>query len=411
MKTCCLICLFCFGVAWPRGGVAQTYDTNDEVVQTFAGSAFSGYLDGVGQQTMFNGPWAVVADSSNNLFVLDTGNARIRKITSGATVSTFAGGGTSAFGYGTNANLNYNGSYSAMAIDHSNALWIPTHASTLVRVGSDGYVSTIVLNGTSDLWGACVDSRNNIYVSDTLGNRIYRYRTNGILEVFAGSGNSGSMDGNGLFTSFNGPTALAADSADNIYVWETGNFRIRRIDQNENVVTIAGTGFYGNLDGFGTNASFALVSAMCVDDFGNLILACYSCVRKITPMTNVVTMAGNFTQTGYTNGASNLSAFDGAVGVCVSQGMVFVGDYGNERIRQITFNPQAQPVSGADLGIATYSGLRITGVVGRTYQIQTSPDMNTWNAVATLLLTSSPYLWIDQNAVLGNKFYRAVLLP
>jgi hypothetical protein len=88
-----------------------------------------------------------------------------------------------------------------------------------------------------------------------------------------------------------------------------------------------------------------------------------------------------------------------------------VGNYGNERIRQITFNPQAQPVSGADLGIATYSGLRITGVVGRTYQIQTSPDMNTWNAVATLLLTSSPYLWIDQNAVLGNKFYRAVLLP
>jgi hypothetical protein len=88
-----------------------------------------------------------------------------------------------------------------------------------------------------------------------------------------------------------------------------------------------------------------------------------------------------------------------------------VADSGNNRIRQISFNPQPQVVSGANLNIGTFAGVTITGVVGRTYQIQSSPDMSTWTTVATVLLTSSPYLWIDQNPIAGNKFYQAVLLP
>src|SRR6266576_1524776 len=84
-------------------GLAQNYDTNNPVVQTFVGSGFYGYLDGEGMQTMFNNPAAVAADSSSNLFVLDTGNSRIRKVTPIGTVSTFAGGGAGTLpGYGTN---------------------------------------------------------------------------------------------------------------------------------------------------------------------------------------------------------------------------------------------------------------------------------------------------------------------
>src|SRR5262245_15345078 len=98
---------------------AQNYDTNNPVVQIFVGSGFYGYLDGEGAQTMFNNPSAVVADSSSNLFVLDIGNARIRKITTTGTVSTFVGGGSGALpGYGTNVSLSsYSfGSYSTMVI-------------------------------------------------------------------------------------------------------------------------------------------------------------------------------------------------------------------------------------------------------------------------------------------------------
>jgi hypothetical protein len=118
-----------------------------------------------------------------------------------------------------------------------------------------------------------------------------------------------------------------------------------------------------------------------------------------------------FPQSGYTNGAGNLARFNGANSACLSQGSIFVADAGNQRIRQISFNPQSQIVSGANLGIGTFAGVTVTGIIGRTYQIQSSPDLNAWTTRATILLTSSPYLWIDQNPVSGNKFYRAVLLP
>jgi hypothetical protein len=156
---------------------------------------------------------------------------------------------------------------------------------------------------------------------------------------------------------------------------------------------------------------------MCFDGFGNLIIADDSSIRKISPTTNIVTMAGNFTLTGYANGAGNLALFkkDSSTGigngVCISGGTIYIADSGNERIRSITNNPTSQVVSAANLQLNTYPGLQIIGTVGRSYQIQTSPDLNSWSTKATILLNSSPYIWIDQNPVSGNKFYRALLLP
>jgi hypothetical protein len=401
---------------------AQIYDTNNVVVQTFAGSGFSGILDGQGTLTMFNGPLAIAADTSSNLFVFDYYNDSIRKITPDGAVSTFAGGGQGSYpGYGTNVAFP-NSAAVTLTIDHSNALYFvqyPT-GTAMFRVGSDGYVTRIPLSGLAGGQvrdGICVDSGNNVYIADNNGNKIYRYRTNGVLEVFAGSGNPGSLDGNGIFTSFASPSALASDSADNIYIWDSGNNLIRRINQHKDVVTIAGHQGNSSSDGVGTNASFYGISAMCADGAGNIYLASYSVtggssIRKMTAATNVTTLAGSFTQHGYTNGVGSLARFDfGDEGICISQGTIFVADFSNERIRQITFNPQPQVVSGANLSIETFAGLTITGVVGRSYQIQASPDLNSWSTRATILLNSSPYIWIDQNPVSGNKFYRALLLP
>ena len=127
--------------------------------------------------------------------------------------------------------------------------------------------------------------------------------------------------------------------------------------------------------------------------------------------TNVTTLAGSFYQTGFANGPGNTALFNSAVGGCLSQGMIFVADNGNNRIRNITFNAQSQTNAPAAVQLGTYPGLKISGTVGRTYQIQSSPDMKTWSTVATQLLTASPYLWIDENPVSGSKFYRAILLP
>jgi hypothetical protein len=423
LKSAAIFAAIMFALGWRAG--AQTYDTNGDFVQTFAGSSFSGYLDGQGTQTMFNAPALIVSDSQSNLFVLDLYNYRIRKITPTGMVTTFAGGGTQFTGIGTNVNLGFglldNQSIS-MSIDHNNTIWLLD--KYLYEITSDAVITTNHISGN----GICIDSGNNIYLS--IGNQIYRYTTNGVLSVFAGSGNSGYEDGNGIFTDFDSPAALACDEANNIYVWDSANNLIRKIDQSQNVTTFAGElEVDSNADGFGTNASFNSISQMCFDNSGNLYLACGNsiaqngnCIRKISATTNVVTMAGSFSQTGYTNGAGNLARFGLPVanlgvgnfdvgGVCISGGTVFVADAGNERIRDITFNPQPQVVSGANLGISTFAGVTITGIVGRTYEIQSSPDLSTWTTVATVLLTSSPYLWIDQNPIAGNKFYQAVLLP
>ena len=102
MKRVSSLCPLCFVLCcWQAQ--AQIYDTNNDVVQTFAGSGFSGYVDGQGTQTMFNGPMAIASDTLSNLFVVDYYNSRVRKIAPDGTVSTFLGGGGGNLpGYGTN---------------------------------------------------------------------------------------------------------------------------------------------------------------------------------------------------------------------------------------------------------------------------------------------------------------------
>jgi len=395
-------------------------------VQTFAGSGFAGLVNGVGQQTMFNYPSAVVADTQSDLFVWDWHNGVIRKITSDGTVSTFA----SPIDPG-NFIPTYTGAVVAMAIDHNGTIFLGFTSSdinlrnSLFKIASAGTI-TLFSNGSAPflpfgggIKGLCADSVGSVFVS--LGNangqsgiqhQIYRLSTNNVWSVFAGSANSGYADGNGIFTAFNGPSALAADAADNIYVWDSGNNLIRRIDQSQNVTTFAGKyGNSSNADGFGTNAAFNSIYQMCFDSSGNLILACGTCIRRISATTNVTTVAGSFSQAGYTNGAGTLARFNGAKGVCVAGGTLCIADSGNQRIRSITNNPTTQPVLPANLQLNIYPGLQIAGTVGRTYQIQSSPDMSNWTTRATLLLNSSPYLWVDQNAVSGKRFYRAMLLP
>jgi hypothetical protein len=402
-----------------RPARAQNYDTNNVMVSTFAGYGIPAYVDGQGLLTAFNNPTQIVSDTSSNLYVWDSGNQRIRKITPDATVSTYAGGGSYFEGYGTNVSLGW-GQISAMAIDHANQLWLVMANSYyggnnyLLNIDTNGYVS-IVNGGLTNLTsssGICFDSANNLYYSG--GNRIYLYNvSDGNAEPFAGSGVQGYFDGQGtLLTAFSNPTALACDQADNIYVWDSGNGRIRRVDPQQNVSTIAGNGYsYSPADGVGTNAYFNLINSMFFDHAGNLYLVGGSCVRKMDAQTNVITLAGSFFQSGYNEGPGNTALFNSAFGGCFSQGMVFVADSGNNRIRNLTFNAQDQPVAPANLQLNTYPGVQITGAIGRTYQIQSSPDMTDWSPVATVLLNSSPYLWIDQNPIAGNKFYRAVMLP
>lgn len=396
-----LLSAFAAGLTSPASG--QTYDTNNPVVYTFAGSGFYGHVDGQGFFTMFHDPSQVVADSTGNLFVLDKANNVIRKITPDATVSTY---------------FHLPGqTYTAMTIDRANALWILAQNS-LVRITPDRTSSVVPLtvSGYSPYSaGLCVDSGNNLYISDSYGNRIYRFSTNGVLEVFAGSGNPGAVDGNWIFSSFLSPGVLAIDAADTIYVWDSGNRLIRAVNQNRDVFTVAGRkpGYYYSVDedGTGTNASFAAIHAMRMDGAGNLLLACGTSVRKMTPAAQVVTIAGVFNEAAYANGPGADARFKNTSGICVIEGHIYVTDSIDHRVRKITMNPSDQPVTESSLALNTYAGINISGMVGRAYRIESSTDTIVWSNEATLLLKASPHLWIDPACVGQKKFYRAVLLP
>lgn len=287
-------------------------------------------------------------------------------------------------------------------------------ACYLVTVQTNGDVS-IQNGGLTNLnssSGVCFDSADNLYYSG--GNRIYRYQPRqATVEPIAGTGVAGRFDGFGpVFSQFNNPGVLTCDQADNVYVWDGGNGLIRRIDQSENVTTVAGGPvYYSSADGMGTNAAFTGVSSMFSDHGGNIYFVCGSCIRKMDAQANVVTLAGAFNGSGNADGPGNLARFNNATGGCLSQGRVFVADSGNNRIRDIAFNPQPEIVTPANLQLNTYPGLQITGNVGRTYQIQTSPDLQVWTPRATVLLPASPYVWIDQSPVKRSAYYRAVMLP
>lgn len=386
---------------------AQIYDTNGAYVQTFVGSGFSGYVDGVGQNTMFNHPSSVTVDSLGTLYVWDSGNYRFRKVTPDGTVTTFVGGGLYDTGYGTNVNLAPLSQGGCHFFTKNDVIYYGSKTSesstSIFMLFTNGYVTNFTVSMSYDVdWygeyvGVVLDSKGNIYFNSRSENRIYEISTNRAISVFAGSGNVGHIDGWGIFSSFNRPTCLAIDQADNIYVWDSYNSLLRRIDPSQNVATIAG--------GLGQP------DTMICDNLGNLYFSSGSAIRRMGSQTNVTTVAGDLSDYGYTNGIGRLARFWGADGFCIYENTIYVADSGNNRIRSITNNPVPQSVSAANLGIGTFAGVTITGTVGRTYQIQSSPDFNAWTTRATILLNASPYLWIDTNPISGNKFYRAYLLP
>lgn len=372
---------------------AQIYDTNNPTVSTFAGSGYYGDVDGTGVYTMFYNPeWIVYSAPFSSMYVVDSGDFKIRTVLLTANVST-------PLGYGPyQAN--------AITLDPSGNLWMVLSSGGMIF--ENGQSKSLNLAYTTG--GLCFDSQTNLYYSDQSGNKIYKYTPTNVY-VFAGSGNPAYGDGWWIFTGFNSPKALACDSANNIYVWDSANYVIRKIDQSSNVTTFTGTyEKYSLADGPPGFCGISTVYQMCFDGNGNLILACGNSIRKVDPTGYVTTIAGSFYQSGYTN-SGTFSLFNGAEGVCVCSNSIFVSDTQNQRIRQISYNATQQVVPPSQLSISNYPGVAINGTIGRTYQIQSSPDMNTWTAVATVLINSTPYLWIDQSGQGAKKFYRAIMLP
>lgn len=293
------------------------------VVSTLAGvQGSSGYVDGTGANAEFDNPTGIAADSSGNVYVADTGNNVIRKISSAGMVSTLAGSsaGTSGSADGTGSAASFN-SPRGVTVDSSGNVYVAdTLNSTIRKISSTGLVSTVAgtagspgsTNGTSTSArfnvpaSIAVDSGGNLYVADTNNNAIRKISPVGQVTTLAG-GTSGSADGAGSAASFNGPSGVAVDSSGNVYVADSSNSTIREITPAGAVTTLAGTaGVTGSIDGMGNAARFNYLVGIAVDSSGYLYVAdtYNNTVRTISPGAIVNTLAGSSSSSGSANGSA-----------------------------------------------------------------------------------------------------------
>jgi sugar lactone lactonase YvrE len=329
-------------------------------VTTLAGSpGVTGSADGTGSAAQFNFPSGVAVDTSDNVYVADQGNSTIRQITSGGVVTTLAGSAGnfgSADGTGSAALFN---APSGVAVDTSGNVYVAdTVNGTIRKVTSAGVVTTLAGSpgnlGSADGTGSAalfagpssvaVDSSGNVYVADTYNNTIRAITPAGVVTTLAGSAAAfpGNVDGTGGAARFNSPSGVAADSSGNVYVADTFNDTIRKITTPGGVVTtLAGSAAgSGSADGTGSTARFNFPLGVAVDNAGNVYVGDEgnNTIRKITTPGGVVTtLAGSPGVTGSTDGTGSAALFFGPSGVAVDgSGNVYVADSGNNTIRKIT---------------------------------------------------------------------------
>lgn len=218
--------------------------------------------------------------------------------------------------------------------------------------------------------GVAVDSNNVVYISDTANNSIRKVTPLGFTTTLAGNGFRGSTDNtNPLFATFNNPTGISVDSLGNVFVADSGNNKIRKIDSNGVVTTLAGSGASGFTDGTGTGATFSFPTDVQVDLCGNIYVADMNnhAIRLCTSLGVVTTLAGDGYK-GYVDGSAGNSEFTFPTSAVSISGNVYVADTGNDAIRVIKGNVVSTLAYSLSPGGITYdsSTLVVTSETGNT---------------------------------------------
>jgi sugar lactone lactonase YvrE len=199
------------------------------------------------------------------------------------------------------------------------------------------HVRTLADDGFADPYGVVVDDKGNVIVADGGdNNRIVLIAPDGSRRVLAG-GAEGFLDGAGAQAAFNTPSGLALDRKGNLYVADTGNHAIRKITTNGIVSTLAGNGIAGSADGKGAQAQFNGPVGVAVDAEGVVYVAdTYNDrIRRIAPDGSVTTLAGG-TLPGFVDGNGAAAQFDTPTGIAVNKdGVVFVADARNQALRRV----------------------------------------------------------------------------
>jgi gliding motility-associated-like protein len=357
---------------------------------TFAGSGIAGNANGTGLAATFTGPRDMATDAAGNIYVVDYTANIIRKITPAGVVTTFAGSGAAGSTNGTGIAATFNHP-AGIAVDAASNVYIADSGNNLIRkITPAGVVTTFAgsgaagtVNGAGTVarfnnpHGMTIDAAGNLYVADFTGNTVRKITPAAVVSTLAGGGTAGNANGTGVAATFSGPTGLTADNAGNIYVTDYTNNLIRKINTAAIVTTFAGSGTAASTDGTGTAASFKSPYAITIDRQGNVYVAeASNKIRMLTPAAVTITLAGSGTAGG-TNGTGIAARFNDPRGVTFSNGNLYVSDYAGHQIRKIVLTGYISPALPAGLSMNVTTGI-ITGTP-TTPKVAANYTVTAWN--------------------------------
>ena len=254
------------------------------VVTTLAGNGTTGFTNATATAAAFSSPAGLVVDNSGNVFVADTDNHCIRRISSQGVVTTFAGSGSAGSTDSTGTAASFNAPR-GIALEASGTLLVAdTGNNRIRRINNSGVVSTVISTDLNQPVSVIPDGSGNIMVVGQNAHRIYKIATNNSVSNFAGTGTPGFIDGTLTSAQFNSPNCFAPGKNGDWIVADSGNHRIRKIIGNA-VTTIAGNGEQGRTDTTGAAAKFNFPRSVVVDANGNVYVTDENnhCIRKLTP--------------------------------------------------------------------------------------------------------------------------------
>ena len=326
-------------------------DATTQMLTLVAGNGTSGSEgdNGPASSAQLSRPGGLAVDFGGNLYIADTDNNRIRRVTNGV-ITTVAGGGSSGLGDNgpaTGAQLH---APVAVALDAAGILYIADLGNKRIRTVSNGIISTVAGNGTAgfsgdngpatsaqlaDPIGIGVDAAGGLYICEASENRIRRV-SNGVITTVAGNGIPGFSGDNGpaAAAEMTLPSGIAVDSAGSLYIADTDNARVRKVTGGV-ITTVAGSGSSLGDNGPATSAQVGAPLAVAVDSAGNLYIAANSRIRKVSGGV-ITTVVGGGSQIG-DRGPATSASLDGPSGVALdSAGDLYIADSLSRLVRKVS---------------------------------------------------------------------------
>jgi len=396
-------------------------------IYTMAGHDAPGSADGLSSYARFNHANGVGVDSAGNIYVADTGNGTLRKITPDGRVSTLAGyPGSFGHANGTGMNARFLAPQ-GVTVDNVGVIYVADTASATIRKVSPGGLVAPFAGSASNYnsfdgtaananfhqpEGVAVNASRDVFVADAWNHTIRKITQSAVVTTLAGlAGNPGSVDGTNSKARFNRPAGIAVDNSGNLFVTDSLNHTVRKITPAGLVTTVAGmAGVWGSADGTNSAARFFLPQGIAMLNASNLVVVDSGnhTLRKISASgTNwvVTTVAGLSGVVGNAGGTGSDARFEFPEGLATdAAGHLYIADAGNNEIRTTRLIPPTLKVA------ASANGLTISWPVSASgFLLESASNLSpgaVWVSKTNGVVTSGDEFVISLSADESAGFYR-----